>query len=99
MQAARLPSLRFRLGLFQLAPAQDLLLAGNLFFRKHRPAAALDATITSSVFAGLTIVEIVIVGQLFSGLNVAQGDDPDAAAKLVGFTIWITAMVHKGGGA
>src|SRR5712692_1136251 len=45
----------------------------------------------------LSIVEVVIVGQFFSGLNIAQRDDPHLAPDLIGLAIRFAGMIDEGG--
>jgi hypothetical protein len=71
----------------------------NLFFGKHSSAAIRDPAVAWGVFPRLCIVDVVIVGQLLTGGDVAQCDDPDPALDLVGFTVWAARMIDERGHA
>jgi hypothetical protein len=78
-----------------LALAQNFLLARDFLFRKHRPPAILKAAIARRFLTYVAIKEVVVIGELFSGFDVAQGHDPYAIVDLVGLAVWITSMVHE----
>ena len=44
----------------------------------------------------LAIVEVVVVGQFFSGLNIAQRDDPHLAPDLIGLAVRFAGMIDEG---
>src|SRR5262249_33229743 len=75
---------------------QDLLMARDFFFGEHGAAAIRGAAVAWGMFARLRIVDVVIVGQFFTGSNITKGDDPDAAFDLVGLTIRPARMVDEG---
>src|ERR1051325_6133529 len=79
-----------------LALAQNFFLACDFLFRKHCSPAILKTAITRRFLAYGPIKEIVIVGEFFSGFDIAQGHDPYAIVDLVCFAVWITSMVHEG---
>ena len=81
------------------ALAQSFFLARDFLFRKHCPAAILQAAIAGRFFAYIAVKKIVVVRELFSGFNVAQGHDPYAVVDLVSLAVWITSMVHECGHA
>lgn len=82
-----------------LALAQNFFLARDFLFRKHGPPAILQATIAWRFLAYVAIEEVVVIGKLFSGFDVAQRHDPYAVVDLVGLAVWITSVVHESGHA
>ena len=81
-----------------LLPLGGALAAGDLRPGVHRLAAmGQRRSYTSPLF--VTIVEAVIVSQLFAGGDVPDGENPDAAIHLVGFAVGIAGVVHEHGGA
>jgi hypothetical protein len=81
------------------ALAQSLFLTRDFLFREHSLSAALQPAIARRLLVYVAIEEVVVIGELFSGFNVAQGHDPDSVVDLIGFAIWITRMIHKSGHA
>jgi hypothetical protein len=45
----------------------------------------------------VAVVKVVVVGEFFSGSDVANGTDEDAAIDLVSFTIWTTRVIYECG--
>lgn len=86
-----------RVPLFLLPlPPVGLALAARKFFRRIHTSAALFRTAGAGRVA-ITFIQKIVVGQLFSGGNVARADDPHAAVNvLFGFAIRIAGMVDKG---
>ena len=56
-------------------------------------AAALRSAIAGSVI--VSVVETVVVGQLFSRFNVAQRNDPHLPSDLIGFAVRFAAMIDE----
>lgn len=66
--------------------------------RVHGLAAAGSAAVAGGLVL-VSIVEVVVVGQLLSGRDIANGNDPDASSYLVGFAIGIAGMIDEHGHA
>src|SRR5262245_46368369 len=75
--------------------SQDSLVARNFLLGKHGAAATRGPAMAGGVFPRLSIVDVVIVGQLLARLNVAQGNDPDATFDLIGFTVGLAGMINE----
>jgi hypothetical protein len=82
-----------------LTLAQNLFLARDFLFREHRSPAIFQAAIAGCFLAYIAIKEVVVIGELFSGFNVAEGHNPNAVVDLIGLAVWITCMVHERGHA
>ena len=78
-----------------LALAQNFFLARDFFFRKHCPPAILKTAITRRFLTYVSVEEVVVISEFFSGFYVAQGHDPYAVVDLIGLAVWITSMVHE----
>ena len=57
-------------------------------------AATLRSAAARSVI--LSIIEVVVVGQLFARRDVAQRDDPHLAANLIGLAVRLAGMIDEG---
>src|SRR6266404_477881 len=47
----------------------------------------------------IAVVEVVIVGELFAGCDIAGGDDPYSLVNLVSLTVGFATMIDESGGA
>lgn len=85
---------------------QGLLLAGgavqlvrlalaHLPIRVHRSAAPGRATVTHRLVVVGAVVQAIVVGNLFSSYDIADGLDPDPAAALLGLAVRLTAVVDE----
>ena len=72
--------------------------AANLQGRVHGAAAPFCAAVADGLVRA-PVVEAVVVGNLFSRLDFADGRDPDASADLLGLTIRVAAVVNEHGHA
>src|SRR4029079_2511471 len=71
--------------------------AGSLSVRIKGPPTVPCSAITVSRVIRVAVVEVVVVGEFFSGSDVANGADEDPAIDFVRFTIWTTRVIDKGG--
>lgn len=75
-------------------PAQAVL--GFFAARKHGFAAVFRTAVAGG-FGWIAVVEVVVVGQLFAGSDISQGENPDAFARLFCFAVGVAGMVEEHG--
>ena len=78
--------------------AFELGAAGEFAVAEHG-AAALDGAAVAVGGGVVGVVEVVLVGELFAGGDVAEGDDEDAAVFIFGLAVGVAGVVDEHGGA
>lgn len=76
-------------------PCHPLLLSFYFLFRKHRLSALLRAAVAGGILVVIGVVQVVLVDQFLTWLDIAYGFDEDAVAHGHGFAIRIAGVVEE----